>query len=104
MRDEGSTEQDSSSGLTPPPWRVVLVRALPDYCLAVRFADGTEGEVDVSRFILGAGAGVFKSLRDPAAFAQVRVDGGAVTWPGELDLAPDAMYREIRAHKRWVLQ
>ena len=25
------------------PWRVVKVRALPDYCLKVRFLDGVEG-------------------------------------------------------------
>jgi hypothetical protein len=26
-----------------------------------------------------------------------------VWWPGDLDLAPDAMHAEIKAHGRWVL-
>jgi hypothetical protein len=28
-------------------------------------------------------------------FAQVFIDYGAVAWPGEIDLAPDAMYAQI---------
>ena len=28
---------------------------------------------------------------------------GAVAWPGELDLAPDTMHREIQEHGAWVL-
>jgi hypothetical protein len=27
---------------------------------------------------------------------------GAVMWPGEIDLAPDAMYDEIRKEGRWA--
>lgn len=27
-----------------------------------------------------------------------------VTWPGELDLAPDAMHRHIKESGEWVLQ
>jgi hypothetical protein len=31
-------------------------------------------------------------------FEQAYLDLGMVTWPGEIDLAPDAMYREIKQH------
>jgi hypothetical protein len=27
----------------------------------------------------------------------------AVVWPGELDLAPDAMYDAIKVHHHWVV-
>jgi hypothetical protein len=37
-------------------------------------------------------------LNDPTNFRQVFVDHGAVAWPGQIDLAPDAMYQEINAH------
>jgi hypothetical protein len=84
------------------PWRVAEVRALPGYRLVVRFVDGTSGEVAVSKLIFGATPGVFEALRDPAIFAQVGIELGAVTWPGELDLAPDAMYDEIKAHGSWT--
>lgn len=105
MRDESGTEEDRSVRLgTHVPWRVVDVRALPGFRLAVQFADGMRGEVDVSRLVAGESAGVFASLRDPDVFAQVGIDHGAVTWPGDIDLAPDAMYDEIKATGQWVLE
>lgn len=105
MRKWTATEED----LTPPvvpkaPWRVSSVRALPGFSLAVQFMDGTKGEVDLSRRVASEQAGVFSKLRDPEVFAQVYLEYGAVAWPGEIDLAPDAMYDEIRAHGRWVLE
>ncbi len=48
-------------------------------------------------------AGVFARLRDAGAFDQARVEHGAVTWPGEIDLAPDAMHAEIRRSREWVV-
>jgi hypothetical protein len=74
-----------------------------NFGLVVRFADGTHGEVDVSRLIRGEHAGVFERLRDPAEFARVRVAHGAVSWPGDLDLAPDAMYDAININGRWTV-
>lgn len=41
-------------------------------------------------------AGVFAVLADPALFGQVRLEYGAVIWPGDLDLAPDAMHAAIQ--------
>jgi hypothetical protein len=34
-------------------------------------------------------------LRDVRLFEQAFIDNGAVAWPGDIDLAPDAMYAEI---------
>jgi hypothetical protein len=28
---------------------------------------------------------------------------GAVSWPGDLDLAPDAMHAAIKEHGTWIL-
>ena len=75
-------------------YRIVAAKALPNYRLWVRFQDGVEGEVDVSGIV---GKGVFRRWEDPLEFAQVYVDAelGTVAWPGDLDLAPDALYRDI---------
>ena len=105
MRDETTSQGRRAIGVTDPArWRVTEVRALADYRLSVRFADGTAGEVDASLMILGESAGVFAPLRDPTLFARVYIDHGAVAWPGGLDLAPDAMYDEIRANGSWTLE
>lgn len=102
MRDEADTKKDSAAPVIgSASWRVVQVRPLPGHRLTVRFADGTSGEVDVSRLIFGRTPGVFDQLRDPARFAQVGIQHGAVTWPGDLDLAPDAMYDGIRSNGSW---
>ena len=82
-------------------WDVVEVQAVPPLALQVRFADGTQGRV---RFEISHLTGVFEALKDPAVFVQARVEAGAVTWPGDLDLAPDAMYAEVRSRGEWVLR
>jgi hypothetical protein len=105
MREQTNTEENFAPGVAPNvPWRVVSVHALPGFRLTVEFVDGTTGEVDLSRLVTGERAGVFRALRDPDAFNAVFVEHGVVTWPGELDLAPDAMYDEIRANGRWVVE
>jgi hypothetical protein len=76
---------------------------LDAYRLRVRFGDGTSGIVELSRMLHSTRAGVFAALLDPTVFEKVFVQDGAVTWPGELDLAPDAMYYEIKKSGVWVL-
>jgi len=105
MRNQTESVQDSSPGVIPrASWRVVEVHTFPGYRLVVKFIDGTKGEVDMSRLVMSDRAGVFIQLRDPVLFAQAYVDYGAVVWPGEIDLAPDAMYDEIKKHGQWVLE
>jgi hypothetical protein len=76
---------------------------MPGHRLRVRFNDGAEGMVEMADFINSTGAGVFAVLRDEAVFRQAKVALGAVTWPGDLDLAPDAMHRAIRKHGKWIV-
>lgn len=79
------------------PWRVASAEPLPGYRLKVTFVDGLAGEVHMADLLTSAKAGVFAPLRDERQFRLVNVHWGAVTWPGDLDLAPDAMYDEIKA-------
>ena len=83
---------------------VKTVKALPDYCLEVEFMDRTSGTVHMKNLIFGGKAGVFAKLKDKDLFNRVSVQYGVTTWPGELDLAPDAMYAEFKKHGQWVLK
>ena len=104
MRKEAALEQDTSVRVTPSvPWRLKEVMALSGCRLKVCFQDGLEGIVDMSALVLSEDAGVFAALRDEKVFRQVFLEYGAVTWPGEIDLAPDAMYEEIKQNGIWVL-
>lgn len=87
---------------TAPPWRLRNVTPLPDYCLSVELLDGTKGIVEMSQLILDKDPGVFAKLKEAAAFNKVFLEHGAVTWPGEIDLAPDAMHDEIKRCGRFI--
>lgn len=106
MQSDAATEEDSTTEVTAAvhphaPWRLARVAALSGFRLHVCFNDGSEGTVELAEFIHSTGAGVFAALRDENVFRQAGILLGAVTWPGDLDLAPDAMYRAIREHGTW---
>jgi hypothetical protein len=106
MHSHADTQDDRAAQVTPAvrpqaPWRVADLEVLPGFRLRVRFNDGTEGSVDMRAFINSSAAGVFAPLRDENRFRQASIVMGAVTWPGDLDLAPDAMHREIKKHGTW---
>ena len=108
MRTDADAEEDRTLEIAPPinpraAWRVADVQPLTGYRLRVRFNDATESEVDLSLLIQAPHAGVFAALRDEALFQRVHVALGAVTWPGGLDLAPDAMYEAIRKRGGWIM-
>jgi len=73
-------------------WDVVEVVPEPEHCLFVRFKDGLNGRVRLRFEDL---TGVLAPLRDMQFFQRVYIDGGAVTWPGDIDLAPDAMHAQV---------
>ncbi len=108
MRTESNAGEHPSAALAgeaapQSPWRVTSVEALSRLRLRVVFADGLAGIVDMSELVRSPGAGVFSALADPDLFAQVRLEYGAVTWPGEIDLAPDAMHAAIQENGAWRL-
>jgi hypothetical protein len=72
---------------------IVSVKVLAHYVVELTFADGTRGVVDLTSRI-GDGRGVFAPHKDPAFFAQVRVDpeAGTIVWPNDTDLDPDVLY------------
>ena len=74
--------------------RITHVEPRDPYRVRIRFEDGLEGEVDLSDL---AGQGIFRSWLEPGAFGQVFVDEetGTIAWPGGIDLAPDALYRDL---------
>ena len=77
-------------------WDVVEVKPEPGHCLFVRFKDGVSGRVRLRREEL---TGALAPLRDERFFERVFIDYGAVAWPGEIDLAPDAMYAQIAGQR-----
>lgn len=76
---------------------VTGVAVIGEHVLRLLFSDGTVGDVDLSAELW---TGVLEPLNDPSFFNQAAVDteSGTVTWPGGIDLAPEPLYEQARAH------
>lgn len=76
---------------------IIRAKPLPAYRLELQFDNGESGVVDLSEFV---GRGVFAAWERPDRFEQVKVTAeGAVEWPDELDMCPDALYLRMTAKK-----
>ena len=105
MRKKSVTQKDSAPTIVcRAPWRLLKLKTLPKYQLEVEFVDGLHGFVDLSQRVLSPTAGVFEKLKDSEFFNKVTIEYGVATWQGEIDLAPDVMYDEIKAHGIWILK
>jgi len=103
------TKSVAKENITPrivctAPWRLTKVKAFPNYILEVEFIDGTHGFVEMVNLVMSDKAGVFAILKDIHLFNQVYLEYGVVTWPGEIDLSPDAMHQEVKHKGIWTLQ
>ena len=67
------------------------VRALGDYKLEIEFSDATIGARDFS-FICEKSGTMAEPLKDPAYFARVFIEEGALTWPNGYDWDPIALH------------
>ncbi|MGH7623508.1 MAG: DUF2442 domain-containing protein, partial [Gemmatimonadaceae bacterium] len=74
---------------------IVEVRHVHDYVLWLRFADGTQGEVDLRAELWGE---MFDPLCDVELFrrASVNADTGTIEWPNGADLAPKYLMERLR--------
>lgn len=71
------------------------VAVLHDHVVRLKFADGSEREIDLAPYLHGP---IFEEIRrDARRFAAVRVDpdAGTIVWPNGADLAPDVLYKGI---------
>jgi hypothetical protein len=73
---------------------MVAVIARPAHTVRIVFADGEVRDVDITPLL---DTPAFSPLRDPALFAQVKIEErtGTLTWPGDVDLDPDVIYAAL---------
>jgi hypothetical protein len=75
--------------------RVIEAQYVGDYVVHIRFADGSEGDIDLENELDG---GVFEPLKDPTCFKtfEVNAELHTITWPNGADFAPEFLYEKIR--------
>jgi hypothetical protein len=74
---------------------VIEVRYVSGHTIWLRFADGLQGEIDLSGELWGP---MFEPLKDPELFRAVRVNPElrTIVWPNGADFAPEFLYTQIR--------
>jgi hypothetical protein len=73
---------------------VVSVKPLAGFKLRVGFSDGSTGVHDFSATV-GRDGEMVEPLKDPAFFARVFIERGALAWPNGFDACPDWLRREM---------
>ena len=74
---------------------VTGVRPVGGYKLEVEFSDGTVGVRDFVSVTAKTGP-MSEPLKDPAYFARVFIEDGALTWPNGYDWDPIALHDEMK--------
>lgn len=74
--------------------RIVDARYVSHFKVWLRFSDGMEGEVDLSRDLDGP---MFEQLRDPEKFRRVAFhpELRTLVWPNGADLAPEFLRSKL---------
>lgn len=77
--------------------KITRARVFDGYIVRFHLSDGTYVDRDFA-FVRG---GVFDPImKDRKLFAKIRVLDGYPSWPGEVDLCPDAILRGGLSHRR----
>lgn len=79
--------------------KIADARYAGDYRIWFRFADGSEGEIDLESVLWGP---MFEPLKDEAVFAQFQLypERSTIFWPNDADLAPEFLYERVRRKQR----
>jgi len=68
---------------------VNAVEAVSDFGLILTFNNGERRRFDMRPYLHYP---VFRRLENPGYFSLARIDYGTVTWPGDIDIAPETLY------------
>lgn len=66
------------------------VEIIPDFGLLLTFTSGEQRRFDMRPYLRYP---VFRRLENPGVFSLAHVDYGTVTWPGDIDIAPETLYQ-----------
>ena len=77
--------------MTHAIYRVTTVEMVRPFTLRVGFNDGVQQVIDFQPVLVGE---LYRPLRDPALFSQVKIDPDAhtIVWPNGADFDPETLH------------
>ena len=76
-------------------YQVSSAKYISDYVIALEFADGMRGEINLEKELWGK---MFEPLRDKKIFSKVKVHKifKTIFWPNGADLAPEFLRENLK--------
>ena len=68
-----------------------LAKPIDNNRIEVTFTNGISGIFDCTPYISDP---FWSRLSEPSFFMQVRVEGGTLTWPNDIDIAPEEVWHQ----------
>ncbi len=78
-----------NNNIEPNP---IEVKALDNFCLYIKFANGKEKIYDMKNLI--GNSKIYSNLKDKSYFKKVKVCGETVVWPNGEDVCPENLYND----------
>ncbi len=73
---------------------IIRIKYKKGYVYEIEFDNGLYGNIDFTKWFTKGP--VFKKLKNINLFKKAHIDGGTISWPNGVDIAPETIYKEIQ--------